>query len=69
MKEMTILDPAEQERTYIYADGSRDTLTNVSHFAYSERSQTHRLRTADGLLHIVAPGWRRIEIRAEAFTV
>lgn len=64
--ELRKLNPKEDSRTYYYADGSKQTFRNVTHFAASKT--THRLR-AESKLVIVAEGWKWIEIEAEAFTV
>ena len=67
--EMIELDYPELQRHYLYGDGSRLSYSNVTHFLNSET--THRLRTADGFLHIIekSSGWRAIEIFAEEFTI
>lgn len=56
--------PQEQARTYVYADGSRYRVENVTHLAVSRRtdgSDSHRLRREGGQLIYVAPGWIAIE--------
>jgi hypothetical protein len=64
--ELIELNPKEDTRTYYYADGSKQTFRDVTHFAAS--TTTHRLR-AEGRLVIVAEGWKWIEIEAAEFTV
>jgi hypothetical protein len=68
MMNLTKLDPVEKIRIYRFPNGERVELANVTHFIARE-SGTHRLRTADGKLHIVPVGWIHIEIDAEGFTV
>lgn len=66
--ELTELQPAERQRTYTFPGGESVTLHNVTHFLARE-SGTHRLKTADGRLHIVPTGWLCISIEADSFTV
>ncbi len=62
------LDNLERSRTYIYSDGSRDRLENVTHFVATK--STHRLRTLDGLFHIVPiDAFIRIELDIDNFTL
>lgn len=68
MIELTQLSPAERTRVYTFPGGELVTLSNVTHFLARE-SGTHRLKTADGKLHIVPVGWLHIEIDTDAFTV
>lgn len=66
--ELTALNPQEASRTYTFANGEKITLHDVTHFSAGET--THRLKTADGKLHIVPKtGWLHIEIDAAAFTL
>lgn len=62
------LTPSEKSRTYVYANGVRDTLENVVALGVSPRG-THRLETADGKKHIVPPGWIRIELDVDSWTL
>jgi hypothetical protein len=66
--ELTTLSPAEKSRTYTFPNGEKVTLTDVTHFLARE-SGTHRLKTADGKLHIVPAGWLHVEIDAASFTL
>jgi len=66
--ELTELNPTETSRTYTFPGGDTITLEGVTHFLARE-SGTHRLKTADGKLHIVRANWIHIEIDAKAFTV
>lgn len=65
---MTKLEPREDFRTYTFPGGERVVLEDVTHFL-SRASGVHRLRTADGRLHIVPVGWIHIEIGAPEFTL
>ena len=51
---------AETARTYRYAD-TEIQLENVVELVVRE-SGTHRVKTADGRLHIIAAGWLAITI-------
>jgi hypothetical protein len=51
----------EDKRVYTFPGGYKIELNNVTEFFVSN-SGNHRLKTADGKLHIVAPGWIHIEI-------
>ena len=66
--EMTALDPTEKSRTYTLPGGESITLQNVTHFLARE-SGTHRLKTADGKLHIIPPGWLHVAIDAGNWTL
>jgi len=66
--ELTRLDPPEKSRVYSFPGGEKVCIADVTHFL-ARPSGTHRLRTADGKLHIVATGWLHIEIEAAEFTV
>lgn len=68
MIELTKLEIPESKRRYLFPCGSTVTLSNVTHFL-SRPSGTHRLRTADGKLHIVPAGWIHIEIEAAEFSM
>jgi hypothetical protein len=67
-EELIALSPAESSRTYFFPKGETVTLANVTHFL-ARPSGGHRLKTADGKLHIVPPTWLHIEIEAGSFTV
>lgn len=54
----------ETSRTYRYAD-TDIRLEKVIELVVRE-SGTHRVKTADGLLHIIAPGWLAISIEDES---
>lgn len=66
--EMQELKPAERSRLYTFQGGERVRLENVTHFVARE-SGTHRLKTQDGKLHIVPPGWLHVEIDADGWTL
>ena len=68
MIELKELSPAEKSRTYTFPGGERIRILNVTHFL-ARPSGTHRLRSQDGLLHIVPTGWIHIAIEAENFTL
>ena len=68
MIELIKLDPLEKIRIYTFPDSEHVKLENVTHFLARD-SGTHRLKTADGKLHIVPIGWLHISIEAEEFTV
>ena len=65
--EMTPLQPPERSRTYTFPNGETVRLQGVTHFL--ARTTTHRLKTADGKLHIVPLGWTHIEIDADGWTL
>lgn len=58
----------ERTRKYGYADGTFVQFKDVTH-VLARPSGTHRLKTADGMLHIVNPGWRFITIDADDWTL
>jgi hypothetical protein len=66
--DMIEFDPPERKRTYRFPGGGQITLKAVTHLFVSD-SGTHRVRTADGRLHIVASGWLHIEVDAADWTV
>lgn len=66
--EMTELSPPERARTYTFPGGDKLTLKEVTEFA-ARPSGTHRLKTADGRLHIVRSTWLHIEIDADGWTL
>lgn len=51
----------EKNRTYDFGEAGKVVLHNVVELVVRE-SGTHRLKTADGNLHIVPEGWLHIEI-------
>ncbi len=57
----------ENSRVYTFPGGDKITLKDVTHVAVRP-SETHRLKTADGKLHIVPTGWLHVEIGAEDWT-
>lgn len=54
----------EITRTYTFPDGSRITIEAVRELQISA-SDNHRLKTADGRLHVVRGTWIHIEIQSE----
>ena len=64
---MTEITPPERSRTYTFPNGTVQ-LTGVSALKVRD-SGTHRLKTADGKLHIVPSGWLHIEIDADGWTL
>jgi hypothetical protein len=68
MIELTELNPVEKNRIYTFPSGEKIALKDVTYFLARD-SGTHRLKTADGKLHIVPTGWLHIEIEAAAFTL
>lgn len=58
----------EQARSYIFPGGDRVDLVDVVELVVRE-SGTHRLKTADGKLHIIPTGWIHIEVTAQDWTV
>jgi hypothetical protein len=67
MDELQPLNPAERSRVYTFPGGETVRLENVTHFLARE-SGTHRLKTGDGMLHIVRSGWLHIAIDADGWT-
>lgn len=67
MMELTQLDIEETRRIYTWGNGDSVTLNRITHFKAS--TSTHRLKTADGNLHIIPAGWIHIEILCEDFTL
>lgn len=67
-EEMTTLDPIERKRTYTFPQTDTVELTNVIAIKVSD-SGNHRLKTSDGLLHIVPTGWIHICIDADEWTL
>lgn len=68
MLELPALSEPETYRIYTFPGGETVELTFVTHFLARE-SGTHRLRTANGKLHIIPPGWIHIEIEAKGFSL
>jgi len=67
---MTKLDPIEKTRVYTFPKGEKAVFVNVCEFGTREGgSGTHRLKTADGKLHIVNTGWLTVELDTGEFTV
>jgi hypothetical protein len=67
MNAMIELSPAEATRTYRFPGGETVVLKDVTHFL--NRPTNHRLKTADGKLHIVPTGWIHVEIDAKEWTL
>lgn len=65
---MNKLNPIEKTRIYLFPKGEKIELTNVTEFG-SRPSGSHRLKTADGKLYIIATGWLAIELLCEEFTL
>ncbi len=65
--ELKALNPNEKSRLYVFPNNEKVRLENVTEFFAS--STTHRLKTADGRLHIIPMGWIHIEIEADSFTL
>lgn len=51
----------EKERIYVFPNNEKVVLKNVTELIVRD-SGTHRLKTADGKLHIVRDGWIHVEI-------
>jgi hypothetical protein len=58
----------EKERIYVFPNNEKVVLKNVTELIVRD-SGTHRLKTADGKLHIVRNGWIHIEIDETEWTV
>jgi hypothetical protein len=58
----------EKSRTYFFPNNEQVLLENVTELIVRE-SGTHRLKTADGKLHIVPAGWVHIVIDAPDWTL
>jgi hypothetical protein len=67
--ELQPLNPPEKSRTYTFPGGDVLSFQDVTHFLARLTSGTHRLKTADGKMHIVASGWLSITMDVESFTV
>lgn len=65
---MKALAYPERYRSYEFPDGAQVVIREVVALHVSE-SGTHRLKTADRLLHIVPPGWNHIVIDADAWSL
>lgn len=66
--ELVKLDHVERLRRYLYGDGRKIELVNVTHLLVRP-SGTHRLQTADGRKWIVNPGWLAIELEMDEWTL
>ena len=55
----------EKSRTYTFPNYTYIGLIDVTHIAVSE-SGNHRIKTKDGKLHVIAPGWLHISIDTES---
>jgi hypothetical protein len=62
------LEFPESLRVYHFKGGETVTLTNVIALRVSP-SGFHRLETADGKKHIVAPGWQHVEFEADGWSL
>lgn len=65
-EEMTVVDPPEASRTYVFPNG-RYEIKDVRKVLVRP-SGTHRLEDTAGKLYIVNPGWMAIEIEAKDWT-
>ena len=63
----TELNPPERKRLYIYPNGEVLVFDNVVRIEVRP-SGNHRIETAAGRKTFVAPGWRAIEIHADAWS-
>lgn len=54
----------EMRRTYVFPNNNRISLFGVQELIV-RKSGTHRLKTANGLMHIIPTGWIHIEISSE----
>lgn len=68
ISEMNELLPKESKRTYHFPKGEKVYIENITHLSVSA-SGTHRLKSEDGMLHIIPTGWIYIKIQAEDWTI
>lgn len=68
MEESKAVKLKEKKRIYTFPQGDKVILENVTELIVRE-SGNHRLKTADGNLHIVPAGWIHIEIDDSEWTV
>ena len=61
------LNPVEIRRIYTFPNDNEVTLRKVTEVTVRP-SGTHRLKTEDGMLHIIPVGWIHIAIDAEDWT-
>lgn len=66
-RKMTVLNPPERERIYVFPSGLRLTYKDVRGW-YNAGALGHRLETGDGRKHIVAKGWSAIELDVKDWT-
>lgn len=59
---------AEKSREYLFPNGESVKFENIVELGFGT-SGTHRLKTGDGKLHIVANGWLAITIDDENWTI
>jgi hypothetical protein len=62
------IELSEKSRTYHFPKGDKLTFEQVTELIVRE-SGTHRLKTADGKLHIIPVGWLGITIDESEWTV
>ncbi len=55
----------EKSRMYTFPNYTYIGLIDITHIAVSE-SGNHRIKTKDGKLHIIAPGWLHVVIETES---
>jgi hypothetical protein len=58
----------EEMRIYYYTNGDHVKYANIVSLKVSE-SGNHYLKSSDGWLYVVAPGWRSISIKSPDWTV
>lgn len=63
----TELNPPERKRAYVFPDGTRLELENVTRVEVRD-SGKHRVETADGRKVFVSPGWLWMELDMDAWT-
>ena len=68
MLELTKLEVPERKRTYHFPGGETFTISDVTHFL-ARPNGNHRLRTSDGSLYVVSPGWLYVRVEADGFSL
>lgn len=66
--QMVELKNGEESRAYVYPDGSRYSVSGVTHVCVRP-SGTHRLNKSDGTKVLVLPGWVAIEFVMDAWSL